>query len=143
MLSYQWDNVTVPITSAKYNQPTQALEYLETALIDDTSNPKTDMRPITHVRGQSLRGRILAQQGQAEDAEAAFAKAVEVAHRTGMRLLEALALRDFRWFVLTPAGRSGEVADRLRVVLRAMEAPRDEIALLVGGELFEEVLGSI
>ena len=58
--------------------------------------------------GHTLRGRMLAAQGKKAEAEAAFEEAIEVSHRTGLRLLEMFALRDLKKHVLDGDGRGEE-----------------------------------
>eukprot|EP01046_Picozoa_sp_COSAG06_P053274 COSAG06_NODE_9170_length_1968_cov_4.178170_2_plen_102_part_00 len=91
----------------------------------DDADPTTDMRPTTHTIGHALRGRILNSQGKTAEAEAAFEQAIEVSHRTGLRLYEMLALRDTR---------------RLKAVLAEMKGPPAELTKLLGGDLDAEAV---
>ena len=81
----------------------------------DESDPTTDMRPTTHAQGHALRGRMLAAQGKKAQAEAALEEAVEVSHRTGLRLLEIFALRDLKKHIFAADGRGEQGIQRLKV----------------------------
>jgi tetratricopeptide (TPR) repeat protein len=127
----------------KLERPADALLYLERALRVDPTDPTTDMRPTTQAIGLALRGRVLATQGKAVDAEASFEEAVEVSHRTGLRLLEMFALRDLKRSILDTDGRGEEGTKRLKVVLQEMKGPPAELTKLLGGELnAEEIMRS-
>ena len=104
------------------------------------SDPTTDMRPITHAQGHALRGRMLAAQGKKQAAEAAFEEAIEVSHRTGLRLLEMFALRDLKKHVLDGDGRGEEGTRRLKAVLSEMEGPPAELTKLLGEGLDAEAI---
>eukprot|EP01048_Picozoa_sp_COSAG05_P011210 COSAG05_NODE_1042_length_6066_cov_2.922742_2_plen_1109_part_00 len=113
-------------------RPAEALTYLAKALRVDESDPTTDMRPTTHAQGHALRGRMLAAQGKKAEAEAAFEEAVEVSHRTGLRLLEMFALRDLKKHILDADGRGEQGIQRLKVLLAAMKGPAAELTKLLG-----------
>jgi hypothetical protein len=65
-----------------------------------------------------------------------------VSHRTGLRLFELFALRDFFSCILKPGGRGGEVVPRLKAVLKEMKGPHAELAKLLGSTLVDELRGS-
>ena len=114
------------------DRPADALLYVARALRVDESDPTTDMRPTTYARGHALRGRVLAAQGKGVEAEKAFEEAVEVSHRTGLRLLEMFALRDLKTHVLDRDGRSREGIQRLKSLLAEMKGPPAELTKLLG-----------
>ena len=58
---------------------------------------------------------MLAAQGKKAQAEAAFEEAVEVSHRTGLRLLEIFALRDLKKHIFAADGRGEQGIQRLKV----------------------------
>ena len=127
----------------KHGQPADALLYLQKALRVDPSDPTTDLRPTTQGHGHALRGRLLATQGKIEEAEAAFEEAIEVSHRTGLRLLEMFAVRDLKKCVLDSNGRGDEGNRRLKAVLKEMKGPAAELTALLGGGLDADgILGS-
>eukprot|EP01046_Picozoa_sp_COSAG06_P029309 COSAG06_NODE_2708_length_6408_cov_2.142970_1_plen_1860_part_00 len=127
----------------KVERPADALLYLEKALRVGENDPTTDMRPTTHAIGHALRGRMLAAQGKKVEAEAAFEQAVEVSHRTGLRLLEMFALRDLKKCILDGDGRGEEGTKRLKAVLVEMKGLPAELTKLLGGGLSaEEILRS-
>jgi hypothetical protein len=106
----------------------------------DDADPTADMRPTTHAIGHALRGRILNSQGKTAEAEAAFEQAIEVSHRTGLRLYEMLALRDLKKHILDPDGRGHEGTRRLKAVLAEMKGPPAELTKLLGGDLDAEAI---
>eukprot|EP01045_Picozoa_sp_COSAG04_P025502 COSAG04_NODE_3358_length_2895_cov_2.093348_1_plen_400_part_00 len=124
----------------KLERPADALLYLDKVLRVDESDPTTDMRPITHAEGHALRGRMFAAQGKEEAAEASFEEAIEVSHRTGLRLLEMFALRDLKKHVLDGDGRGEEGIRRLKAVLREMKGPPTELTKLLGEGLDAEAM---
>ena len=75
---------------------------------------------------------MLAAQGKKAEAEAAFEEAVEVSHRTGLRLLEMFALRDLKKHILDADGRGEQGIQRLKVLLAAMKGPAAELTKLLG-----------
>ena len=127
----------------KLEQLDDALLHLEKALRVDPNDLTTDMRPTTHAEGHSLRGRVFAAQGKPVEAEAAFEQAVAVAHKSGLRLLEMLALRDLKKCVLDKDGRGVEGIRRLKAVLQGMKGPPTQLTKLLGEGLdAEEILCS-
>jgi tetratricopeptide (TPR) repeat protein len=127
----------------KLDRPADALLYLAEPLRMDPDDPKTDMRPTTHAIGHALRGRMLASQGKKVEAEAAFEEAIEVSHRTGLRLFEMFALRDLKKHVLDGDGRGESGVRRLKAVLQEMHGPVEELTKLLGDGLdAEEILRS-
>lgn len=125
----------------KIDQHEDALNYLEKALQVDPSDPFTDRRPTTHAQGNALRGRILVALGKRQEAEAAFEMAVEVAHQTGLRLYELLALRDLKTLILDTDGRGEDGTRRIKAVLQEMKGPPAELTKLLGHGLdAEEIL---
>jgi hypothetical protein len=112
----------------------RALSYLEQALRVDPDDPITDIRPTTQAQGYIIKGRVLAAQGKTAEAEAAFGLAVDVSHRTGLRLFEMLALKDLKAHVLDTDGRSDEGVQRLKAVLKEMKGPASELTKLLGEE---------
>lgn len=112
----------------------------------------TEWRPAVLAQGHALRGRMLAALGQLAEAEAAFEAAVAVAHETGLRLFEMLALRDLHVLLSVPsvfqktidAAKSADVLKRLRWALRAMRGPPAELSRLLGSGLdADEILRGI
>ena len=127
----------------KLEQYDDALLYLEKALRVDPNDLTTDMRPTTQAEGLAVRGRVLAAQGKAEQAEAAFEAAVAVSHKHGLRLLEMFALRDCKRTVLDKAGRADEGIRKLKTVMCEMKGPTAELTKLLGGGLdADEILRS-
>jgi tetratricopeptide (TPR) repeat protein len=125
----------------KLERPDDALLYVAKALNNDPKDPYSDRRPTTQALGHSLRGRVLASQGKAAEAEAAFELAVQAAHSKEMWLFEMLALRDLKVHVLDKDGRGEEGLRRLKVVLKEMKGAPAELTKLLGGGLdAEEIL---
>jgi tetratricopeptide (TPR) repeat protein len=142
----------------KLDRPADALLYLNKALRTEPNKPAAvgtereskadteskvidptmDWRPMTHAHGNSVRGRMLAKQGQKAEAEAAFETAIEVSHRTGLRLFEMFALRDLKKHILDADGRGEEGTKRLKAVLQEMKGPASELTKLLGGGLDAE-----
>ena len=106
----------------------------------DESDPTHRHAPDHPRRGHALRGRMLAAQGKKAEAEAAFEEAIEVSHRTGLRLLEMLALRDLKKHVLDGDGRGEEGIRRLKAVLSEMKGPPAELTKLLGEGLDAEAI---
>ena len=96
-------------------------------------DPFSDRRPTTQALGHSLRGRVLASQGEAAEAEAAFEEAAEAAHSKDLRLFEMFALRDLKKCVLDADGRGDEGTQRLKAVLQEMKGPPAKLTKLLGG----------
>ena len=124
----------------KLEKPEDALRYVAKATRVDDADPTADMRPTTHAIGHALRGRILNSQGKTAEAEAAFEQAIEVSHRTGLRLYEMFALRDLKKHILDPDGRGDEGTRRLKAVLAEMKGPPAELTKLLGGDLDAEAI---
>ena len=122
----------------KLDRPADALLYLEKALRVKANDPTTDMRSTTQALGHVVKGRVLAVLGKKDEAEAAFEAAVEVSHRTGLRLFEMFALRDLKKCVLDGDGRGEEGVRRLKAVLGEMKGPASELTKLLGGGLDAE-----
>ena len=118
------------------------LLYLDKALVVDATDPFTDLRPSTHADGHTLRGRLLSGQGNNVEAEAAFEEAIEISHRTGLRLLEMFALRDLKKCVLDGDGRGDEAVSRMKALLQDMQGPPSELTKLLGGLDAEAILRS-
>ena len=110
--------------------------------VSHVNDPTIDLRPTTTAQGQALRGRMLAATGKKVEAEAAFEQAIEVSHRTGLRLFEMLALRDLKKCILDADGRGDEGTKRLKVALQEMKGPPAELTRLLGGVDAEEILRS-
>ena len=126
----------------KLDRPADALMYMEKALRFDPDDPTTDMRPTTQAQGHTLRvGRVLAAQGNKAEASAPFEQAIDVSHRTGLRLYELFALRDLKQCVLDADGRSDEGLTRRKAVLREMKGPPAELTKLLGGRLDADAIG--
>ena len=104
------------------------------------ASKERDLRPTTHSRAHALRGRMLAKLGKTDEAEAEFEKAVEIAHRTGIRLYEMFALRDLKACILDADGRGDEGTRRLKDVLKDMKGPPAELTKLLGGGLDAEAI---
>ena len=119
----------------KLERPADALQYLEQALRVDPEDPATDRRPTTQAQGLAIKGRVLAAQGEASQAEAAFEQAIEISRRCGLRLYGMFAVRDLNAHVLDGGGRGEEGLKRLRVVLEQMKGEPAELAKLLGGGL--------
>eukprot|EP01046_Picozoa_sp_COSAG06_P045960 COSAG06_NODE_6437_length_2933_cov_7.770995_2_plen_659_part_00 len=124
----------------KLERYADALLYLDKALRIDPNDPTTDRRAIVQAEGQTMRGRVLAAQGKKVEAEAAFEEAVEVSHRTGLRLFEMLALRDLKRHILDSDGRGEEGTKRLKAVLCEMKGPPAELTKLLGDGLDAEAI---
>ena len=74
--------------------------------------------------------------------DAAFEAAVEVSHRTGLRLLEMFALRDLKTHILDADGRGQQGIQRLKVLLAEMKGPAAELTKLLGEGLAAEAIVS-
>eukprot|EP01052_Picozoa_sp_SAG31_P021260 SAG31_NODE_1635_length_7682_cov_5.457471_2_plen_647_part_00 len=97
----------------KLNRPRDGLLFVAAALRREHGDDKCDIRPTTLARGLSVRGQLLAAQGDFAHAEEAFAASMECANDHGLWLLELFALRDLSQGVLLPKGRLGEVEERV------------------------------
>ena len=105
-LTHGYGFTSLPLLAAeacetRLERPEEALAYADLALSGDTPS-RRDLRPTTVIQAQTLRGRVLAQQGRRVEAEAAFESDVEAARRHGLPLLELLAECDLRRTVLAP-----------------------------------------
>jgi hypothetical protein len=124
----------------KVERPADALAFLAKALRTADNDYTTDRRPTTHSEGHALRGRMLAAQGKKAEAEAAFEQAIDIAHRTGLRLFEMLALRDLKKHILDRDGRKAEGVQRLKGSLKGMKGPAAELTKLLGEGLDAEAI---
>eukprot|EP01043_Picozoa_sp_COSAG02_P047012 COSAG02_NODE_4462_length_5335_cov_42.590718_3_plen_660_part_00 len=147
----------------KLERPADALLYLDRALRVDPHDPATDIRPITRAVGLALRGRMLTAIGKREEGKAAFEEAIEVSHRTGLRLLEMFALRDLlnahtcsqplvhgstsAAALAAPdhdddvVAAAAGIMQQLQAVLKEMKGPTSELTRLLGSGLdAEEIL---
>ena len=124
----------------KLDRHADALLYLTMALRVKANDPTTDMRPTTQALGLSVKGRVLAALGKQDEAEAAFEQAVDVSHRTGLRLFEMFALRDLKKYILDADGRAEEGVRRLKAVLSEMKGPPAELTKLLGSGLNAEAI---
>ncbi len=130
----------------KIGNPAQALTYITRTLRSSSSSngdSGCDLRPTVHTQGHALHGRVLASMDRLDEAEAAFEEAVDIAHRTGLRLYEMFAIRDLKVHVLDKRGRSAEGMRRLKCVLAEMIGPPTQLTRLLGEGLdAEQILAS-
>eukprot|EP01045_Picozoa_sp_COSAG04_P000395 COSAG04_NODE_9_length_43480_cov_106.113806_8_plen_362_part_00 len=82
---------------------------------------------ILHCLAHSCRGRILAGQGKADDAEAAFEAALAAAAPFDFHFLTAIALRDLCRHVLDGAGRGEEGRKRLEEVVARLACSVEDL----------------
>lgn len=97
-----------------------------------------------HSSAHACRGRILAAQDQADEAEAAFKSAAEAAEAIGHHFLTSIALRDLCKHVLDGAGRGEEGQTRLEVAVSRLACSVEDLDGIVypraGGVFFGSTL---
>ena len=80
-----------------------------------------------HSFAHACRGRILAGQGEADEAEAAFEAAVKASESADWPFLSAVWLRDLCKHVLDGAGRGDEGRKRLEEAVSRLECSVDDL----------------
>lgn len=92
----------------------QALKYAEEAATNIDITEAGTIVPGTHCQGFRVKGRCLAAMGKPKEAEESFESALDRVAGCGFHLLETLALRDLKVFVLDKDGRSESGSMRLK-----------------------------
>jgi hypothetical protein len=109
-----------------------ALQYCDAAMSPDLSQAGSKL-PISRIWSQCIRGRCLVALGRSAEAAAVFESAAEEAHRYGVWLVEAYALRDLKLCVLDKMGHGEHGSRRLGAALRLLTGPADELTPLMKG----------
>ena len=123
---------TAAAVCEKYEAYEQALPYLDAALSTDLTKAGTTL-PISRAQSSVLKGRVLAALGRTAEAGSVLEGAAEEAHRYGIRLHEAFALRDLKLCVLDGMGHGDHGSRRLGAVLRLLKGPADKLTPLLNG----------
>jgi hypothetical protein len=105
----------------------QALACAEITLKADRAHGGTDSR-WHHAFAHACRGRILASQGSADEAEVAFEAAVEATEADGLHFFTAIWLRDLCKHVLDGAGRGEEGQKRLAEAVSRLACSVEDLA---------------
>eukprot|EP01051_Picozoa_sp_SAG22_P013399 SAG22_NODE_1496_length_4293_cov_1.736052_1_plen_744_part_00 len=110
----------------------EVVMYTGAALDPDLKNAGCHT-PITRTMSLSLRARAHAALGQQSEAARDFETAAQEAHRVGLWLLEAFALRDLKLLVLDKMGHGEHGSRRLGAVLRLLTGPAEMLTPLLNG----------
>eukprot|EP01046_Picozoa_sp_COSAG06_P090224 COSAG06_NODE_36564_length_445_cov_1.329480_1_plen_147_part_11 len=108
----------------------QALPYLDAALSTDLTKAGRKLS-TSRVALIDLKGRVLAALGRTAEAGSVLEAAAEEAHRYGIWLYEALALRDLKLCVLDEMSHGDHGSRRLGAVLRLLKGPAVKLTPLL------------
>ena len=126
--------VTMTPAMLAHERVGNAESALECAAIITEADPVTEGGSkcrLQHYFAHSCRGRALASQDKADEAEAAFEAALEVTAAYGWHFLTAIALRDLCKHVLDGAGRSEEGRKRLEEAVSRLECSVEDLDTVV------------
>ena len=124
--------VNVAFVWEKLGRHADALRHATAALENDLLHSGTDI-PHARVSAYMVQGRSHAALGDTVASAVAFEAAVELAHKYGLWLLEALALKDFKICVLDGLGHDEHGARRLGAVLRLLKGPAELLSPMMDG----------
>jgi hypothetical protein len=126
--------VSVACVHEKLGNPEEALVWATAGMSTDLKKAGTRL-PVSRVLLQSIQGRALAALGRNTEAGIALEAAAAEAHRFGLWLYEAFALRDLKLLVLDQMSRSesDHGSRRLGAVLRLLKGPADALTPLLKG----------
>ena len=110
----------------------RALGYADAGLSPDLTKGGTPL-PISRAVLCTLRGRVLASLGRSAEAGEALEAAAEEAHKYGLFLYEAFALRDLKTMVLDAMGHGESGSRRLGAALRQLKSPAETLTSLMNG----------
>ena len=131
-----WNSfVSLAAVSEKLGRHDEALTYATAGLVPDSAKCGTTL-PTERVLLQSIQARALAALGRGSDAGALFESAAEEAHRYGLFLFEAFALRDLKVLVLDRSptmGHGDHGSRRLGAALRQLTGPAEQLTPLLDG----------
>jgi len=118
--------------SAKLGRHNESLAYAVAGLVPDFTKGGTSI-PMTRILLMTLQANALAALGRKGKAGAVFEAAADEAHRAGMFLYEAFALRDLKVNVLDGMGHGEHGSRRVGAVLRRLTGPAELLTGLLGG----------
>ena len=118
--------------SAKFGRHSEALAYAVAGLVPDFDKAGTTVS-TSRVLLMTLQANALAALGQKAEAGVVFEDAAEEAHRSGLFLYEAFALRDFKVAILDDMGHGDHASRRLGAALRQLTGPAELLTPLLGG----------
>ena len=132
--TYTLQNLFVHFSAVceRFGEHEQVVMYSAAALETDLSKGGTRL-PMNRTLALSMRGRALAALNRISEAAAALEAAVSEAHRYGLHLYEAWALRDLKLLVLDGLGHGDHGSRRLGSVLRLLKGPPEELAPMLKG----------
>jgi hypothetical protein len=113
--------LSVACVYEKVGSPEKALEWATAGMSTDMKKAGTSL-PVSRVLLQSIQGRALAALGRSAEAGIVLEAAAEEAHKCGLYLYEAFALRDLKLLVLDGMGHGEHGSRRLGAVLRLLKA---------------------
>ncbi len=114
--------VVVAYVLEKLSLHAEALRYATAALDNDLKHCGA-ISPCNRVCAFTVQGRAQAALGQMKPAAQSFESAIALAEKHGLRLLQALAIKDFKLCVLDSLGYGDHGARLLGSVLRLVVAP--------------------
>ena len=117
----------------KLGRDDDAFELARLAVAPEQQTKKKSTRVTCH----SILGQIAAKRGEMDEAGGHFARALEEAKASRLPMLELLAARDWKRYLLEPAGRDCNEADAvIDGACGAMKKTRGQVArVLVGASL--------
>lgn len=118
--------------SAKFGRHEEAIAYAAAGIVSDAPKGGT-ISVTTRVLLTTIRANALAALGRRAEASASFEAAISEAHRAGMFLYEAFALRDLKMNILDGIGHGEHGSRRLGAALRQLIGPADIITPLLRG----------
>jgi hypothetical protein len=110
----------------------EALSYTAAGLVPDSTKVGTTL-VLTRVLLLSIQARALVALGRKADAGIIFEAAIDEAHRYGLFLYEAFALRDLKVCLLDEMAHGEHGSRRLGVALRQLTGPAEMLTPLLDG----------
>eukprot|EP01047_Picozoa_sp_COSAG01_P026974 COSAG01_NODE_1760_length_9301_cov_8.687242_3_plen_139_part_00 len=117
----------------KIGETSLAMEYIVYCLEEDPSKGGGEVGWL-RILAYRCRGRLLANMGQRDDAEAAFESAAALAEQRGYWMFEAMAVCDMITYVFGPAGQRQSGLRRLQPLVRRLGGTSVELAEILGEE---------
>ena len=108
------------------------IEFTEAAMERDATKAGSRL-PTVQVQALTLFARAHAALGHTREAARALERAIEEAHRYGLWLFEAQALRDLKLLVLDGMGHVDHASQRLGEALRLLVGPAETLTPLLNG----------
>jgi hypothetical protein len=116
----------------KFGRSEQALNYASAGLVPDLAMGGTTLG-VSRVLLLSVQARALASLGRKDEAGLVFMQAADEAHRSGLYLYEAFALRDLKVCVLEASGHGDHGSRLLGAALRLLTGPAEMLTPLLDG----------